>query len=243
MNMPNTDPWLDDQFAPIDNRTGPEHYAHLATKAAEDAIEEGEGGLAAFLEQAENKATETYRQTAQKVEPTPTPTPVPVVETADQPRVIELEDGGKVSIEKNAKGWKAILDTGTGAGPETFHARTKDELLDLVLVGKLNATRKIRELNKERKLGALAPKAVEPEATPMLPEQTQVRQMTADEANAWKLQLESDPSLAMKTWFQSQTGWSLEEMTEILKQSRVASLSLQAEEEANAFVALHPEYS
>ena len=93
----------------------------------------------------------------EEVQPVVIPSAEPEPEV---PEILQLEDGAFVSLEKEKGQWKATLDPGTG-NPEVFWGKTKNELLTNVLVGKLNATRKIRDLNKKVKLTASQPPSPE----------------------------------------------------------------------------------
>src|SRR5271163_1369830 len=65
-----------------------------------------------------------------------------------EPLVFDYEDGSSITLEQpelTGRGWRATADSGTGKPPEVFYGKTKDELLQNVLVGKMNATRKINE--------------------------------------------------------------------------------------------------
>src|ERR1700733_4689938 len=92
--------------------------------------------------------SEETEETEQEVEQTTDEAPAP------QPQVFSYPDGSSVTIEAPAltgKGWRATADSGvTGKKPEVFYGGTKDELLQNVLVGKMNATRKINELKRQQ---------------------------------------------------------------------------------------------
>ena len=152
------------------------------------------------------------------------------------PEILQLEDGAFVSLEKEKGQWKATLDPGTGHS-EVFWGKTKNELLTNVLVGKLNATKKIRELNKKVKLTA---------NTPQYPRQTEpapsVRPLTADETFEIKAQLESDPALALDTLFQKRTGLTVQQLVGLAQKGAQANMNLETEAISREFLSRNPEY-
>ena len=152
------------------------------------------------------------------------------------PEILQLEDGAFVSLEKEKGQWKATLDPGTGHS-EVFWGKTKNELLTNVLVGKLNATKKIRELNKKVKLTA---------NTPQYPRQTEpapsVRPLTADETFEIKAQLESDPALALDTLFQKRTGLTVQQLVDLAQKGAQANMNLETEAISREFLSRNPEY-
>ena len=152
------------------------------------------------------------------------------------PEILQLEDGAFVSLEKEKGQWKATLDPGTGHS-EVFWGKTKNELLTNVLVGKLNATKKIRELNKKVKLTA---------STPQYPRQTEpapsVRPLTADETFEIKAQLESDPALALDTLFQKRTGLTVQQLVGLAQKGAQANMNLETEAISREFLSRNPEY-
>ena len=152
------------------------------------------------------------------------------------PEILQLEDGAFVSLEKEKGQWKATLDPGTGHS-EVFWGKTKNELLTNVLVGKLNATKKIRELNKKVKLTVSQPPARrQPDPAPS------VRQLTADETFEIKAQLESDPALALDTLFQKRTGLTIQQLVDLAQKGSQANMNLETEAISREFLARNPDY-
>jgi hypothetical protein len=146
--------------------------------------------------------------------------PPPVVEE-DEPQVYSDPDGSSVTIEKTKKGWKATLDSGTGAQPEVFKGATKDEMFARLAVGKINATKKIRELSRQSLLGDETPK---PPAKPAV-EEVKSKRLTPEEVFDIKAQLEDNPDLALEKWFQKKTGMALEELVNLTKTAKATSES------------------
>lgn len=172
--------------------------------------------------------------------PNPAP-PAPPAATPDVPVVVQLTDGSTVTYVKGKKGWEATLQAaGEGIRPEVFFGATKEELMHNVMVAKLNATQKIRSLNRKIKLGdpesGHAPAPVPATPAPKL------RTLSADEVFEIKTQLSSDPDLAMQTWFQKKTGLTVEQLVQLAQQGADARNELDLEAVAKEFVAETPEY-
>ena len=161
--------------------------------------------------------------------------PAPAVAT---PEVITLSDGATITKDIMPDGvHRAILDGNDGSGPEIFYGATDDALMNNVLVGKLNATRKIREQNKKLQVGnapATAPAPAPPPAGR--------KDFTADEIFELKTKLADNPALALETWFQIRTGMTVEQLTKLADDGRAAKMELYGEQEAQAFLASHPDY-
>ncbi len=152
------------------------------------------------------------------------------------PEILQLEDGAFVSLEKEKGQWKATLDPGTGHS-EVFWGKTKNELLTNVLVGKLNATKKIRELNKKVKLTANTPQAPrQQESAPA------VRQLTADEVFEIKALWESDPASALDLLVKKRTNVSLEDLVSKAQRGDQANMNLETEAISREFLARTPDY-
>jgi len=167
--------------------------------------------------------------------------PAPVaVKPADEPQVYQYEDGSQVVIEHGSRGWKATLDSNTGAPVEVFYGSTKDDLLVNLSAGKINATQKIRELNKKAKLGIDL--ADNPVAPVVVPAGAAYRNLTADEIFELKTRLQDDPDAAIGQWFQKKTGLSLEEFVKVAKTGKTASDELSAEAVSKEFLRTHEEY-
>jgi hypothetical protein len=165
------------------------------------------------------------------------PAAAPAAPPAPQPEVITYDDGSSLTVEKTNKGWRAILDSGA-ANAEIFYGKTKDEMWTNVAAGKINATRKIRDLNRKLKLTA-RPEAAPAESTEVVP---QLRNLTADEIYEIKNQLNTDPALAFDTYFQKRSGLTIEQLVSLASEGRLAKKELEAESVARVFKARHPEY-
>jgi hypothetical protein len=120
--------WIDDQFAPLDTRTGT--FADLITEIGNEP------------------------ENATEFAPEPVATEPVVTEEVIQseyPQVIEI-DGGQIVIDQTKKGLKATLDSGVRT--EVFYGKDKDQLLSNVLKGKAHATRAIHDLTQRSTVDA-----------------------------------------------------------------------------------------
>jgi hypothetical protein len=168
------------------------------------------------------------------------PTSVVPVETAPEPEgpeVFDVGEGATITRTREKGQWKAVLDPGTGANPEVFWGKNKDELLVNALKGKLEATKKIRELNKKVKLTAAAP----PKPVQQVP-QASVRQLTADEIFEIKTLQESDPAAALDALIKKRTGLTLEDLVSKAQKGDQANMSLETEAVSREFLQRNPDY-
>jgi hypothetical protein len=214
------DPFADDLFAPL-------------------APNDPEGTFEDELQKIANE-----QEGASFAEPPVAPVgdPAPVTpKPADEPTVYQYPDGSQVTIEHGTRGWKATLDSATGAPAEIFYGSTKDELLVNLSAGKINATQKIRELNKKAKLG-VGP-VDQPAAQPIAPVATASgRELTGDEIFELKTLLQDNPDAAIEKWFLKKTGLSVAELVKVAKTGKSASDELSAEAISKEFLSRHPDY-
>lgn len=160
----------------------------------------------------------------------------------EQPERIEIDDDGSYAVleYKSGKGWFAHVFHSTG-GKEVFKGSTKNELIRSLIVGKANATKKIRQLNKQVKLGVQQndEEAVE---QPTRPKVT-VRDLTPDEIFDLKNKMESNPGDAIETYVQKKYGYTLEQIIESGQLGKSASQELDSEAVANEFMRRFPDYN
>jgi len=215
------DPFLDDDlFSPLDTRGG------------------GGGSFEDDLLKIDAENRDADEAAAKAVDPAAPAEPVKP--KGDEPQVFTYDDGSSVTIEHGSKGWKATLESGAGGKPEVFYGNTKDELLLNLAAGKMNATQKIRELNKRTKLGldsngdqpaTVAPVTVLPSG-----------ELTADDIFALKTQLQDNPDAAIEQWFLKKTGMTVAELVQSAKTGKAASDELSAEAVSKEFLSRHPDY-
>lgn len=155
----------------------------------------------------------------EEIEPSVAPPPV-----EEDAQVYEYEDGSRVEIKKTKKGWRAELDSGTGAKPEVFYGATKDEMFANLAVGKINATKKIRELSRQTLLSDDEQPRPRVQETPQPPA---AKQWTPDEIFDLKAKLEENPDLAFEKWFQKRTGMTPEQLVELTKSANQRSNEAQ----------------
>jgi hypothetical protein len=163
------------------------------------------------------------------------PTPAEPVEP-EGPEVFEVEDG-TVTLEKERGQWKATLVNNVGGNPQTYWGKNKNELLINAMKAQLNATAKIRELNKKVKLTAVAP----PRQTPQAP-QPSIRPLTADEVFEITTLWASDPSAALDLLIKKRTNVTLEELVGKAQRGDQASMNLETEAISKEFAQRNPDY-
>lgn len=230
-NTPVVDPWLVNADGSIDPFSRNIDFG----MSSQDEIEDPESITPTVLQ-----PEIIGHQPPAPVEPAPVPPPASVVEPQEPegPEVTELEDGGTITLEKEKGQWKATLDPGNGANAEVFWGKNKNGLMTNVLKAKLNATKKIRDLNKQLKLGnqAVKPAPVKPAPVP------QTRELTADELFEIQTELQANPDKALETWFQKKTGLSVTQLVDIAKRGAVADAELRIEAISREFLSKNPDY-
>lgn len=216
------DPWLDEQFAPLD----------LRGQSLVSELTDGQP----ILDEDEVPVDPGAAAVAAGQPPTAPP-------ATPEPELIQNEDGSSITIEKSSKGWKAILEAGNGAQPEVFFGKTKDEMWQNVAVGKINATRKIRELNRRTKLGIGDVGAPAQPAAPAPAPVAQRHELTADEIFEIKTDLAANPALAFDKIFQKRYGMNPDQLVQMANEGRRARLELEAEATSRQFLEDHPDFA
>ncbi len=177
---------------------------------------------------------------------------VPTQTSDNDPEVIELSNGGTLSIEKTSKGWKAILDSGLpNIPPENFYGDTIKKLTANLAKGKLEASKLILKLKKEKFLGGEEP--TKP-ATPPVPRTVAtVNVLSADDVYAIKNKLTSEDPVqvaeAFDEWVLKRFKMNPEQFAEALNSAPEAKRIVEAQrvkaevEEVNKdFVERNPDY-
>ena len=229
------DPFLDDQFAPLAPADDDASFLSELNKLAEEDPE--------FRPKSEDEEPSVPAIVEPKVE-------APAADEPDGPEILTLEDGSELSIfrpnksrKKDANLWLAILDPKDGSNTEVFKGATQQEMYQRIAVAKLNATKQIRKLNKQMKLGGAPVTQVAPQNAAPSPK---ARSLTADEKFEIQTALSADPDVAMETWFQKKFGLSPEQLVEMLNKSsddgKQARVTLEVESVAKAFLASTPSY-
>jgi hypothetical protein len=232
---PDVTPWLDDKFAPIDTRTGGEEFVtnlvnDFGTNEQKTAIEQARAAL-----EAASQPPIPPVETAPITPATETQVAEP---TAVEPEVYEYDDGSVVVVETLPTGKKATLSLGEGSGKEVFYGKDEGELLRQVLTAKLNASKKIRQQNKQLKLQIAKPATTQ--AAPAARKKHQ--ELTADETFEIKNKFADDPNAALNALIEKRTGMTLEQIVENACLGAKASVDLHMDTEARAFVESHPDY-
>jgi hypothetical protein len=197
-----------------------------------------------------NPASFTVASEQLPVDPTQTPVPVQIDPTLsdDGPEEIALEGGGTILIEKTSKGWKAILDSGENNIPaENFYGENKTKLIANLAKGKLEASRVIRKLKKEKMLGG---EEVTHVSAPPAPRNTaSIKTLSADDVYEIKNKLADNPADAIDIWVQKRFGLNPDEFAEALKSAPEAKRIVDAkkiqeeiDEISRDFVGQNPDY-
>jgi hypothetical protein len=170
-------------------------------------------------------------------EPQATPEPTPAPEP-DQPWVMQFDGGGSAVIEKSSKGWKGVLDTGSGP-TQNFYGKTKDELIENLFKAQFHASKLIKE--QKKKLRFEAPAETAPTTIPEA-ERAIGRTLSAEEKVELKLLFETDPDAAFDTWFQKRTGRTVTEVVQKADRGERAERELYMEGVHKQFLANNPTY-
>jgi hypothetical protein len=209
------DPWLQDSFAPLDLRTGPDHLARLI---AEDA----------------NANPNEFPEAPIETVVDPALAPVPPAPVYAAPETVALEDGSSVTTTNDAEGWHATVNPGNGKTLQVFHARTERELIKALMVAQANATKKINQQEKQIKL---IRKMDEP-----APPKSNTKDLTADQIFEIKTLQQSDPVAAWKKTIELTTGMTFEEFVSAAKSGKEVKQEMTRTQIARAFFAIRPEY-
>jgi len=173
-------------------------------------------------------------------------------EADESPEVLEVEGGGTLTLEKTNKGWKATLDSGEpSAVPENFYGANLKKLAANMAKAKLNATKAIQKLKKERLLGGDEPTTpVNIPARPGAPS-INVNQLSADDIYAIKQKFtEERPDEAFDLWLAKKYGVSPDDFADALKDAKEAKKIVEAQrvkgeiDEVNTeFVKTNPDWN
>jgi hypothetical protein len=161
----------------------------------------------------------------------------PVVVEDVAPSVHQFPDGATVSVQKGKRGWEATLNLNlSGVNPEVFYGTTKEQMWQNVAHAKLNATKKIREQNKQLKLGTV------PQATKSPVKEFQVKPLTSAEIAQFRATFEASPEKALSDLFKGRTGHTIEDLS--AQSSEVANLhdELVMKTESGGFLERYPDY-
>ena len=227
---PDVDLWLDDGFAGLDTRRGAGQGDNFGNTLVRD--------FATPEEVARIEAAEAAQPAAEVISNVPLPAaPAPIRSENEQPNVYEFEDGSSAKVEPHkGGGLKATISLGAGSGAEVFYGKDREELFRALLIGKLNASKKIREQNRQLKTQVPGQRQAAPKASP----KPAIRELTADEKFSIKTQLEADPDLALQDWFQKKTGMTMDKLVELAGEGRTAKQEIAMREEIAAFNEEHP---
>lgn len=144
----------------------------------------------------------------------------------------EVEQGEEETEQEAPKVFRREIDLGDGSGKQVFEAGSLEDLVEKLANAQANATRKIRDLNKELKS---KPKPEPP-----------VKELSADEEFVLAQEMMATPSAAIKKLFKQMVGMDITEFRTAVDRVN-AFESAQKDQEArntagNNFLTAHPEY-
>ena len=167
--------------------------------------------------------------------------PEPPSGVTDEPEVLDVSGGGTLTIEKTNKGWKAILESGEANIPsENFYGDTIKKLALNIAKGKLEASRLIRKLKKEKLIGGDEPTRTVVPSTPR--NVATIKTLTADEEYEIKNALTENPSLGMDAWVKKRFGLNPDEFAEALKSAPEAKRIIEAQKIKNEVESVNVEF-
>lgn len=212
------DPWIDADFPQnVDFTTHPDDLA--------DGIIQDDQVL----------EPEVVQNTRPSLEEQEAPAPVVAEPEAEAPESFDLKGGGQGVIEHTKKGWRVSIDVGIG-GVQNFYGKTKNEAMMNMANSIASGTKKIRELNRQVKLGPVA------EAPAAVPTVVAGRKLTDDEVFDFKTKLQSNPDLAIEEWFTKRFGKSPEAVVKNSEKGEKAARDLEMEAVHKDFLSRAPEY-
>ena len=153
------------------------------------------------------------------------------VEAAKVAEAAEAAEAAKVAAaaeEEVDTVYQRRIDLGDGSGIQVFQGSTLEELTDKLVEAQMNATKKIRE--QQKRLEELAPKPVVK------------RERTADEEFVLAQEFASTPSKAFEKMFLETVGMPMSDFKTKLEKVEAFDRAQSANQAAEQFVALHPEY-
>ncbi len=132
--------------------------------------------------------------------------------------------------------WLVNIDLGDGGGVQKFKHETLKGLISVLAKAQLNATAKIRDLNKRIKDGPVTPDAAK------IVKPLEAKQLTTDEQWSIAQLMNSNPQAAMEQLFEASVGTSSAEMREVIAAAREIKAQNEQSVESNKFLAAHPEF-
>jgi hypothetical protein len=181
-----------------------------------------------------------------KVPTVPEVPEVPEVPTETSPETRIAKNGGSITLEKTSRGWRATLTSGeANSTAENFYGPNKDELIFTLAEGKLEASKAIHRLKKEKLLGGEEATLT---AAPVR-NTAKVENLSADDVYEIKNKLQDNPSEAIDAWVKKRFGLNPDEFAEALKSAPEAKRIVEAQnikaniDEVNSeFVNQNPDY-
>lgn len=156
----------------------------------------------------------------------------PQPQVNEKPQQEQKPDANEPAPQK----FRKEIDLGDGSGKQVFEADTQEALIEKLVEAQANATKKIRELNHELKLGKPREpqKRVEKKAIKPV-------ELSADEQFLIAQNLSTAPVQAFERLFESVTGLKPEDFRRRVETVDALEQALQEQQAAEAFVLDHLE--
>jgi hypothetical protein len=160
--------------------------------------------------------------------------------------------GGQITLEKTSRGWRAVLESGEPSiATENFYAANKDDLIFSVLDGKLEASKAVRRLKKEKLLGSDDRVPPTPQSVPIIQQSIpSATALTADDVVEIRNKMQDNPGEAFDIYLRKRFGMDPEQFSAALKvaeeaKSLVTAQNVKADvEEVNQeFIRNNPDFA
>lgn len=152
------------------------------------------------------------------------------VKTEEVPPAVEetTEEQTPAPVQEEEQDWyRKEIDLGDGSGKQVFEAATLEELVEKLAEAQKNATRKIRELNRQAKEYKPTPKP-----TPL----------TQDEKFVLDQQFRDNPSAAFETLFQRHMGMTIDEFKGLSVTARQMNLERANDQASREWMQTVPDF-
>lgn len=182
--------------------------------------------------------------------PDPQVTVPEVLPVEEKTETREGKHGGQITLEKTSRGWRATLDSlDSKIATENFYAANKDDLIFSVLDAKLEASKAIHRLKKEKLLGG------DDRAQPITPPVIQTpisaaTALTADDVMEIRNKMADNPGEAFDIYLKKRFGTDPEAFAAAIKtadeaKSLVTAQTVKADvEEVNQeFIRDNPDFA
>jgi hypothetical protein len=164
--------------------------------------------------------------------------PIQTLTSDPEPKPAVAKSDDEPPVEpKSEKKFRREIDLGDGGGKQVFEADTPEELLDKLADAQLNATRKIRELNRQVKRAKRVFKPAAPAPTSVA--DPEIKPLTQDEEFMLGAQFSQMPRKSFERLFEAVVGMKPSQFKTELDQVRAFKEAQDANKAAQEFLADH----